>query len=40
MPSVYSIVTRYGLDGLSPSRAICASRRIWSMPLRHKIARR
>ena len=36
MPSVYSIVARYGLAGLSPSQAICASRRISSTPSRHK----
>lgn len=35
-----SIVARYGLAGLSPSQAICASYRISSTPSRHKIARR
>ena len=40
MPSVYSMVARYGLAGLSPSQAIRASRRISPMPVRHKIARR
>jgi hypothetical protein len=34
------MVARYGLAGLSPSQAMCASRRISLTPLRHKIARR
>ena len=35
-----SMVTRYGLAGLSPSQAVRVSRRIRAMPSRHKFARK